>query len=131
MLFWRPMCNRTGSALLEALEGRRLLSGGAAAAGTAAGRLRSDAAAARDAPVVRSTVQAAAKKRASAADSAPLRYVVGFYGLGGPSFGNSWLAQTVSDVGANEGATTRIYQQDQGQQAVADYFAFVDANGDH
>lgn len=83
-------------------------------------------------PAVSHQATAAAKrKQAAAADPAPRTYVVGFYGLGGASFGNSWLAQTVTDVGAAEGATTRTYQQDQGQAAVTDYFAFVDANGDH
>jgi hypothetical protein len=133
------MCNGTGSAFVEALERRGLLSGGTAAA-TAAGWVKStsvtpsqaDAAVSAAPATSHHATRAAKKKRAVAAEvSPPRKYVVGFYGLGGASFGNAWLAQTVTDVGGAEDATTRLYQQDQGQAAVTDYFAFVDVNGDH
>jgi hypothetical protein len=135
MLFFWTMCDGSSSAFVEALERRSLLSAGtAAAATTAAGWVRSttaDTTVPARAPTPHVMAAAAKKKKAAAADTAPGRYVVGFYGLGGASFGNAWLAQTVTDVGGAEGATTRLYQQDQGQAAVTDYFAFVDVNGDH
>ena len=96
-----------GGGGIEALESRTLLSGAIAAS------------------------VAAPRSGAHPAASATRNYVLGFYGLGGASFGNSWLAATAQAIGGGVGATPVLYQQDQGQQAVTDFFKFVDRNGDH
>src|SRR5438067_2350699 len=59
------------------------------------------------------------------------RFVIGFYGLGGQGWDNSWLATTADTAGKNTGSTVLKYQEDDGTSAESDFFASVDQNGDH
>lgn len=65
------------------------------------------------------------------ASAEPRSYLVAFYGLGGAGFGNGWLAQIAKDAGNATGSSVHLYQETDGDRAVRDFFAFVDANGDH
>jgi hypothetical protein len=113
MVNLRVMSTEGPGGMLETLESRILMSGATTAAG-----LKSDA-------------PAATVIHAHAASASTRNYVVGFFGFGGTSFGNSWLQAAVTAVGGAEGATTRLYEEDAAPTAVTDLFKFIDRNGDH
>jgi hypothetical protein len=58
-------------------------------------------------------------------------YVIAFYGLGGTGFDNQWLGIIADTAGKNTGSTVSKYQEDEGNQALVDFFSSVDTDGNH